>query len=173
MSSCERSSPASADLERPTCSHLLAQRLTGRRKERKTEDNVQLGKKMMSVPFYVGKTKLWTVMLHKNPAYGARVEEFGKSSPLLREMRDARKEQSSDLPRCAPWTRGRARGRAQTCCHLILCDHFPWLSFIGPEEGPVRTGPQPACLHQLPLGVFLCPPGLVQDAKWKLADRHK
>lgn len=172
MSSCERSSPVSADLERPTCSHLLAQRLARRRKEWKTEDNVQLGKKMIFVPFYVGKTKLWTVMLHRNPVYGARAEEFGKSSPFLREMRDARKERFSDLPRCVPWNRGRATGRAQICCHLILSDHFPWLSFIGPEEGPVRIGPQPACLHQHPLGILSCPPSVVQDAKCELAGRY-
>lgn len=54
----------------------------------KTEDNVQLGKKMIFVPFYVGKTKLWTVMLHRNlPCLWKREpEEFGKVSAFS-EMR--------------------------------------------------------------------------------------
>ena len=109
----------SADLERPTCSHLLAQRLARRRKEWKTEDNAQLGKKMISVPFYMGKTKLWTVMLHRNPVYGARVEEFGKSSPFLREMRDAKKD-SVPCPGAPPGPGAGPRGGPRLAV-ILLC----------------------------------------------------
>ena len=145
----------SADLERPNlslCGYPPAQRWGVGRKEWKTEGNVQLGKKMIFVPFYLGKTKVQTVKFHKNPGYGARVEEYGKSNPLLRQMREARKKRLSDFHRCPRWTRGRARGRPSLAVTSASYSAglFPMIKFHWPRKraSSARTGPhKPASIR--------------------------